>query len=52
MEKKESVGWELGAGLFPGILFGARTYEAGWKTDHVLYVGFFDLCLTIYYEEE
>jgi len=40
--------WELSFGTFPGILFGIRTYREQHKTNHVLYVGFLDACLTIY----
>ncbi len=40
--------WELSFGTFPGILFGIRTYREQYKTNHVLYVGFLDACLTIY----
>ena len=48
----KSTAWELSTGMFPGILFGIRTYEDGeFQTDHVLYLGFIDICLTLYYEE-
>lgn len=44
--------WELSFGLFTGLLLGYRQYvdhqEA--KIDHVLYVGLFDICLSLYYE--
>jgi len=44
--------WELSAGLFPGFLLGVRSYEDGdLQSDHVLYLGIFDICLTLYYEE-
>jgi len=49
---KNSTGWELSTGIFPGILFGIRSYEDGeFQIDHVLYLGFIDICLTLYYEE-
>ncbi len=49
---KKSTGWELSTGIFPGILFGIRSYEDGeFQIDHVLYLGFIDICLTLYYEE-
>ena len=49
---KKSTSWELSTGLFPGILFGMRSYEDGeFQVDHVLYLGFIDICLTLYYEE-
>jgi hypothetical protein len=44
--------WELSLGLYPGILFGIRSYENGSLTDHVLYLPFVELCLTIYKEEK
>ena len=48
----KSTGLELSTGIFPGILFGIRSYEDGdFQVDHVLYLGFIDICLTLYYEE-
>ena len=39
--------WELELGLYPGILFGVRSYiEKDFKT-HVLYIPFVELILTI-----
>jgi len=29
--------WELSFGTFPGLLFGARTYQEEFKTNHVIY---------------
>ena len=44
--------WELSSGMFPGFLIGIRSYEDGdFRTDYVLYLGIFDICLTLYYEE-
>jgi hypothetical protein len=40
--------WELSIGAFPGILFGMRTYQEKSGDNHVLYLGFLDICLTIY----
>jgi len=49
---KQYTGWEMSTGIFPGILFGIRTYEDGdYQVDHVLYLGFIDICLSLYYEE-
>jgi len=44
--------WELSFGLFSGILFGYRQYPDvdNNKNDHVIYVGVFDICLTLYYK--
>ena len=40
--------WELSFGTFPGLLFGIRTYQKEFKNNHVIYIGFLDICLTIY----
>jgi hypothetical protein len=40
--------WELSFGAFPGLLFGARSYIEDYKTNHVIYLLFVDICLTIY----
>ena len=40
--------WQLSFGTFPGIMFGLRTYREEFKDNHVLYIGFIDICLTIY----
>jgi hypothetical protein len=40
--------WELSFGTFPGLLFGIRTYQEEFKTNHVFYLGFLDICLTIF----
>jgi len=48
---KKVTDWELGIGLYPGILIGGRTYTGEDRSDHVLYLPFIDLCLTLYYDE-
>ena len=40
--------WNLSFGTFPGLLFGMRTYREESKDNHVIYLGFLDICLTIY----
>lgn len=45
-------GWEISIGMYPGILFGVRSYQSEGITDHVLYIPFVELCLTIYREDE
>ena len=40
--------WELSFGFYPGILTGFRTYNETSKTNHVFYIPFVDVCLTIY----
>ena len=43
--------WELSLGLYPGILLGIRSYPGENVSDHVIYLPFIDLCLTIYHGE-
>ncbi len=40
--------WELSFGTFPGLLLGVRSYVEEYRTNHVLYLGFIDICLTLY----
>jgi len=40
--------WELSFGTYPGFLIGVRSYVDPIKTNHVAYVPFIDICLTIY----
>ena len=40
--------WKLSFGTFPGLLFGMRTYREERKDNHVIYLGFLDICLTIF----
>ena len=44
------TGWELSICLYPGILIGGRSYVEEHLTDHVLYIPFVELCLTVHYE--
>ena len=39
--------WELSFGFYPGILTGFRSYSEKKKTNHVLYIPFVDVCLTL-----
>lgn len=43
-------GWELSVSLYPGVLIGIRSYPEKQFTEHVLYLPFVELCLTIHYE--
>jgi len=43
-------GWELAIGLYPGVCIGMRSYVEENVIDHVLYIPFVELCLTIYKE--
>ena len=40
--------WELSFGTYTGILLGFRTYQEKYRTSHVLYIPFVDICLTIH----
>jgi len=39
--------WNLSLGLYPGILFGVRSYYEENYAQHVLYLPLVDLCLEI-----
>ena len=41
------MSWEITIGFYPGILIGFRSYEGKDRTNHVLYLPFIDICLTI-----
>ena len=47
IEDKESKGWELSNGLYPGILLGIRSYINENYNEHVIYLPFVDICLII-----
>ena len=40
--------WSLSFGFYPGVLLGFRTYNEKYKTNHVLYIPFVDVCLTVF----
>lgn len=40
-------GWELGIGLYPGILFGLRLYEEKEYDTFVFYLPFINILLTL-----
>ena len=48
MESKQNKSWSIEIGLYPGILFGIRSYEEQDQTAHVFYLPFIDLALTFY----
>ena len=39
--------WELSVGFYPGILLGFRSYDQDDRSNHVLYIPFVDVCLTM-----
>ena len=45
-------GFEISLGLYPGVLLGVRSYEyaSGELIDHVIYIPFVELCISVYYE--
>ena len=45
--EKTSKMWAIEIGLYPGILFGIRTYKEEFETIHVLYLPFVDVALII-----
>ena len=42
-------GWELSVSLYPGVLIGMRSYPEKEFVEHVFYLPFIELCLTVYY---
>ena len=46
------VRYEITFGLFTGVLFGYRQYvdEIEVKVEHVIYLGLFDCCISLFYE--
>jgi hypothetical protein len=45
------MSWELSLGLYPGIVIGARSYDNKDTIEHVVYIPFVELCLTVYKNE-
>lgn len=46
-EQNEERYWSITVGLYPGILFGFRTYQEKDFSTHVLYLPFVDIALEI-----
>jgi hypothetical protein len=40
--------WSLSFGTCPGFLLGVRSYVEPHRVNHVIYILFVDICLTIY----
>jgi hypothetical protein len=40
-------GWEISFGFYPGIIVGFRSYDQDDRVNHVFYLPFMDMCLTI-----
>lgn len=48
MQKEEqSKAWAVSIGMYPGVLFGIRSYKSEELVSHVLYLPFFDIALQI-----
>jgi len=47
-EGKVKDKWSLSVGFYPGVLFGARSYNEPHQTTHVVYLPFIDFALEIY----
>ena len=46
---RKILSWEFSVGFYPGILVGFRSYiDDSDKVNHVLYIPFLDVCLTLY----
>jgi len=39
--------WSMALGLYPGILFGMRSYHGPTHSQHVIYLPFVDLAIEI-----
>jgi hypothetical protein len=44
-EDKVDKDWSISLGTYPGILFGARTYEGPTHRQHVFYLPFVDIAI-------
>ena len=47
-KKSKKNNWEISFGFYPGILIGFRSYKEKKSTNHVAYLPFVDVCLTIF----
>lgn len=46
-QDKEDKSWTIQLGVYPGVVFGFRTYNNEDSTIHVLYMPFFDVAVII-----
>ena len=44
-DKADKKDWSMALGLYPGILFGVRTYEGPTHTQTVFYLPFIDIAI-------
>lgn len=47
-ENEDERAWIIELGLYPGVLFGFRSYIEEDLAIHVLYLPFVDICLKIF----
>ncbi len=47
-QKNSEKGWAIEIGLYPGVLFGIRSYENQDSKIHVLYLPFIDIAFYLY----
>jgi len=47
-EDESKTSWVLELGVYPGILFGVRTYDQEDYVTYVLYIPFVDMALVVY----
>jgi hypothetical protein len=47
IKDKEDKDWSISIGIYPGILFGIRTYYGEEAKQHVIYLPFIDLAIEI-----
>ena len=43
--------WELSLGFYPGFAIGMRSYDNPSTWEHVLYIPFIELCLTVFKDD-
>jgi len=48
MIKKEKPTYSIEIGIYPGIVFGIRTYDEPEQISFVAYIPFIDFCITFY----
>ena len=46
--KDDKPNWSLSFGVYPGILFGMRTYEEDKQTAYVFYLPFIDVAYEVF----
>ncbi len=47
-QKNSEKGWAIEIGLYPGVLFGVRSYGNQDSKIHVLYLPFIDIAFYLY----